>query len=71
MTREGKPAFIEQTLCLKPTPMRKLHSELSPYSPQTILGVSIGVLAHCCTEFGRFGEERIERKVGGGIQKLI
>ena len=71
MTREGKPAFIEQILCLRPTPRGKLRSELSPYSPQTILGVSIGLLAHCCIEFGRFGEERIERKVGGRIQKLI
>lgn len=71
MTREGMPAFIEQILCLRPTPRGKLHSELSPYSPQTILGVSIGLLAHCCIEFGRFGEERIERKVGGRIQKLI
>ena len=69
MTREGKATFIEHILVPGLQKWGSFTVHLSPYSPQTIHGVGIGVLAHCYIELRSLGEKRVERKVIGGIQK--
>lgn len=69
MTREGKAALIEHILVSGLQKWGSCTVHLSPYSPQAIRGVGIGVLAHCYIELRSLGEKRVERKVVGGIQK--